>query len=71
MGNCHSSSKDEYLCNICKNNLNEKYIVCNYCDKRFHYRCLLNYSPSLSTCILCGSTKIKCINITRNSFDRI
>lgn len=71
MGNCNSSNskKDETICNLCYDKLNDKYMLCEYCHNRFHYHCLMKYSPALSTCILCNSKKIRSICISRDSFD--
>ena len=70
MGLCHSIDEDEYSCNICNDLLNEKYILCDHCNKRYHYKCLIKYCPSLNQCIYCNSTNISQICVLRNSFNR-
>ena len=70
MGLCHSIDDDEYSCSICNEFLNEKYMICSNCNKKYHYKCLIKYCPSLNHCIYCNSTNVSAICIVRSSFNR-
>lgn len=70
MGSCYSKPEN-IECHICNANVEGKYVFCDYCKTRFHYKCLMHYIPSLERCP-CGHRDIRfidlCIIDDNNSF---
>ena len=69
MGNCHCMLIDESNstnCDICNTILACKYYFCDYCNSRYHSKCLHMHYSSNNTCSYCKK-QLRLIDLTRAS----
>ena len=58
MGACVSHEfcePKDYRCTVCNKKLSCKYLQCDKCDKKIHFKCTIHKEPNLTTCIFCNS----------------
>ena len=58
MGNCISyqfCEPKDYHCSVCGEGLSCKYLQCENCNRKIHFKCTIHKEPNLTTCIFCNN----------------
>ena len=63
MGNCIVMEKQcDYGCGLCHLKIDNQYIFCPYCLKRFHRRCIVKYKSICKGCPNCKNNYLRFID---------